>query len=222
MPCSPTTRRITRATFAPRVQKPDFVVLQGTTVAAVLDAKYRDLWQDSLPRDMLYQLALYALGPAGAIRRSTIVYPTLESAAMDQVIAIQEPIVRHLQGLRDPTPGKLDCSGRLAQRARSPEHTTQTGRAGSVSSLRQTVLITKPIQTGCQSSATQEDWRRPRPPQGRMQSAERRVKAARKTSLALQGPQSRKLRPPADQRSAPHLNRPVAEMPQGSRLDKLG
>jgi 5-methylcytosine-specific restriction enzyme subunit McrC len=74
------------------VQKPDFVVLQGTTVAAVLDAKYRDLWQDSLPRDMLYQLALYALGPAGAIRRSTIVYPTLESAAMDQVIAIQEPI----------------------------------------------------------------------------------------------------------------------------------
>jgi 5-methylcytosine-specific restriction enzyme subunit McrC len=74
------------------IQKPDFVVAQGTTVAAVIDAKYRDLWQHSLPPDMLYQLALYALGPAGATKRSVILYPTLDSEATDQVIAIQEPI----------------------------------------------------------------------------------------------------------------------------------
>src|ERR1017187_6963861 len=34
--------------------------------------------------------------------------------------------------------------------------------------------------------------------------------------------QSRKLRASADQRSAAHLNRPAAEMPQESGLDKLG
>jgi 5-methylcytosine-specific restriction enzyme subunit McrC len=74
------------------VQKPDFVVMQGTTVSAVIDAKYRDLWQHSLPREMLYQLALYALGPAGATKRSAILYPTLDSAAADQVIAVQDPL----------------------------------------------------------------------------------------------------------------------------------
>jgi 5-methylcytosine-specific restriction enzyme subunit McrC len=74
------------------VQKPDFVVMQGTKVAAVIDAKYRDLWQLSLSREMLYQLALYALGPAGATKRSAILYPTLDSTATDQVIAIQDPL----------------------------------------------------------------------------------------------------------------------------------
>lgn len=74
------------------IQKPDFVLMQGTTVAGVIDAKYRDLWERSLPRDMLYQLALYALGPAGALRRSVILYPTLDSAATEQVIVVQEPI----------------------------------------------------------------------------------------------------------------------------------
>ena len=73
------------------VQKPDFVVMQGTAVAAVVDAKYRDLWQNSLPREMLYQLALYALGPAGINRRSAILYPTLDAAATEQVITIHDP-----------------------------------------------------------------------------------------------------------------------------------
>ena len=57
----------------------------------MLDAKYRDLWEQPLPREMLYQLALYALGRTGE-RASAILYPTVEAAASEQTIVIQEPV----------------------------------------------------------------------------------------------------------------------------------
>ena len=40
---------------------------------------------------MLYQLALYALGRTGE-RASAILYPTVEAAAREQTIVIQEPV----------------------------------------------------------------------------------------------------------------------------------
>jgi hypothetical protein len=47
-------------------------------------------------------------------------------------------------------------------------------------------------------------------------------KATQWSSLAPQDPQSRRLRAPADQRSAPHLNRSAAETLEESGPDKFG
>jgi 5-methylcytosine-specific restriction enzyme subunit McrC len=72
--------------------RPDFVITQGKKALAILDAKYRDLWDKALPRDMLYQLALYALSQ-GWNGQSTILYPTMQTDVRPQVIEIHEPIL---------------------------------------------------------------------------------------------------------------------------------
>ena len=80
------------------VQKPDFVIWRNHHIVTILDAKYRDLWENSLPREMLYQLALYALGQKGNEPRSVILYPTLASEAREQAILIREPMSGMPQG----------------------------------------------------------------------------------------------------------------------------
>lgn len=72
--------------------RPDFVILRANRVASVLDAKYRDLWMYSLPREMLYQLAMYALGQGSSNHQAVILYPTLEGVAVDQTIVLKEPL----------------------------------------------------------------------------------------------------------------------------------
>lgn len=80
-----------RARRAP-TPRPDFVVMRKKEVLAVLDAKYRDLWEETLPREMLYQLALYALGGPGQQRTSAILYPTVAPGAREQGLTICEPV----------------------------------------------------------------------------------------------------------------------------------
>jgi 5-methylcytosine-specific restriction enzyme subunit McrC len=75
------------------VPRPDFAVLARGKVIEFLDAKYRDLWERRLPREMLYQLAIYALSKNAGKPRSTILYPTLAVDSVDQVVLLKDPIV---------------------------------------------------------------------------------------------------------------------------------
>lgn len=74
------------------VPRPDFVVRQGQRSLAVLDAKYRDLWERDLPREMLYQLAIYALTELADHPTATMLYPTLSDQACEQVVMFQNAV----------------------------------------------------------------------------------------------------------------------------------
>jgi 5-methylcytosine-specific restriction enzyme subunit McrC len=71
--------------------RPDFVITSPDRGKSLLDAKYRDLWAHELPREMLYQLSVYALSqPPPSIAK--ILYPTTEHGATPASIAINDPI----------------------------------------------------------------------------------------------------------------------------------
>ncbi len=71
--------------------RPDFALMKKGKVVKLLDAKYRDLWEKSLPSDMLYQLAIYAVSGIGD-KTATILYPTLNENPTVQKIDINDPI----------------------------------------------------------------------------------------------------------------------------------
>lgn len=70
--------------------RPDFAAFHGNRLIGYLDAKYRDLWARSLPREMLYQLAVYAVAQGGGV--VTILYPTDSDESREQHIDLQDPL----------------------------------------------------------------------------------------------------------------------------------
>jgi len=103
-----------RAQDAP-LPRPDLEVTIGRT-KIILDAKYRDLWARELPREMLYQLALYA--SATPTRSATILYPTSAPAAREARVVI-----------RDATGGPRTVSLRPVPLARLEAAFRERGRA---------------------------------------------------------------------------------------------
>lgn len=80
-----------------RCPRPDYALKHGQKIIALLDAKYRDLWGKGLPRDMLYQLAIYALSQREG-STATILYPATDPAARPEVIEIRTPLSDAIAG----------------------------------------------------------------------------------------------------------------------------
>ena len=78
-----------RKRAAPR-PRPDFVVKQGGKIVTILDAKYRDLWENPLPPHMLYQLVIYALSQESC-NDAIILYPTTQPDAREARIEVRVP-----------------------------------------------------------------------------------------------------------------------------------
>ncbi len=123
-------RRNPRNRRAP-APRPDFVVMQGPRIAAMLDAKYRDLWETPLPREMLYQLVIYATS-SEAGGRAAILYPTLNPAAQEACIEVRDPLAsaRRAEVILRP----VDM--RRLERLVTGPHSAQREREATVYALR--------------------------------------------------------------------------------------
>ncbi len=73
----------------PPTPRADYVIKQSGVVRAILDAKYRDLWRNALPREMLYQLVIYAISHAKT-PKSAILYPSTDSNAREARIDVAD------------------------------------------------------------------------------------------------------------------------------------
>ena len=71
--------------------RPDYAIMRRQELVSLVDAKYRDLWDRSLPQHMLYQLVVYAMSQRRLLQ-SSILYPTTSSQAREARIDVNDPI----------------------------------------------------------------------------------------------------------------------------------
>jgi 5-methylcytosine-specific restriction enzyme subunit McrC len=101
--------------------RPDYIIQKKARIISVLDAKYRDLWKDSLPREMLYQLAIYALSQK-ELRKAAILYPTLNREAQEARVGIKDPSSEQRLGVVILRPVDLMALEHLLRLPRSPQN----------------------------------------------------------------------------------------------------
>ena len=76
--------------------RPDYAIMRRGQLLSLLDAKYRELWERTLPREMLYQLVVYAISHRNQLQ-SSILYPTTNPLAKEARIDVTDPIFgKHL------------------------------------------------------------------------------------------------------------------------------
>ena len=92
--------------------RPDYIISQNKSIRAILDAKYRDLWEKHLPREMLYQLVVYAISHHQR-PESTILYPTTDLKAREAKINVSDPVHREHIGRVCLRPVNLERLGTL-------------------------------------------------------------------------------------------------------------
>jgi 5-methylcytosine-specific restriction enzyme subunit McrC len=96
---------------APKL-RPDYVFRRGDRIVGIADAKYRDLWERELGRDMLYQLSVYALSQAQC-RVAAILYPAGDAGAKEARITIHDPVSGRIGGEVHLRPVDIDHIARL-------------------------------------------------------------------------------------------------------------
>ncbi len=76
--------------LTPPAPRPDYALYRENVLSGFMDAKYRDLWQRSLPPEWLYQLSIYALASPSEI--SILLYASMSQGAKDERIEIRQPV----------------------------------------------------------------------------------------------------------------------------------
>ncbi len=97
--------------------RPDYVVTKRGAIRSILDAKYRDLWEKQLPREMLYQLVVYAISHRTQ-PQSSILYPTTDATAKEARIDVTDPIFGKFLGQVCLRPVHLPTIVELVKRSR--------------------------------------------------------------------------------------------------------
>jgi 5-methylcytosine-specific restriction enzyme subunit McrC len=82
-----------RSAPAPR---PDYALFYGKTLRNFLDAKYRDIWEQNLPAEWLYQLSIYALASPAQV--SVLLYASMAADAKDQRVDVRSPLFWSTKG----------------------------------------------------------------------------------------------------------------------------
>jgi 5-methylcytosine-specific restriction enzyme subunit McrC len=71
--------------------RPDYALFRGNTLHGFLDAKYRDIWERSLPAEWLYQLSSYALASLDEV--SVLLYASMAAEACDERMEVRQPVL---------------------------------------------------------------------------------------------------------------------------------